>query len=79
MTHFFFETELKIKNNPLSINFLNYENEIKNETLINAKGNLKKDKQIFINLFSLKEKKKINLKLKIWNLIKTIKLRIFIV
>ena len=54
---FFFETELKIKNNPLSFNFLNYENEIKNETLINAKGNLKKDKQIFINLFSLKEKK----------------------
>ena len=53
----FFETALKIKNNPLLINFLNYENESKNETIINVKGQLKKNKQIFINLFSLKEKK----------------------
>ena len=53
----FFETALKIKNNPLLINFLNYENESKNDTIINVKGQLKKNKQIFINLFSLKEKK----------------------
>tara|TARA_B100001057_G_scaffold416618_1_gene434756 strand:- start:2372 stop:4558 length:2187 start_codon:yes stop_codon:yes gene_type:complete len=54
-----FETFIKIKHNPLKINFLNYENSQGNETSINIEGTKKKDTQIIIDLFSIKEKENI--------------------
>ncbi len=54
---FDFETILKIKNNPLKINLINYEKKQKNETILELRGIKEENKQILINLFSLKEKK----------------------
>jgi hypothetical protein len=53
---FKFDTSLKIKNNPLTIDFLNFEKNQNIETLINLKGKQDLNKKTVINLFSLTEK-----------------------
>ena len=62
-----FKTSIKISDNPLDINFLNYNNHSKNDILVDIKGVRKKNNDLLINLFSLKEKNNIfsirNLKL----------------
>ena len=64
---FKFKTSIKISDNPLDINFLNYVNQNKNDILIDIKGVRKKNNVLLIDLFSLKENNNIfgirNLKL----------------
>ena len=45
-----FETLLTIKNNPLVLSLLNFNNNIENETLIRLKGTRGKNKETLINL-----------------------------
>ena len=62
---FDFKTILKIKKNPLKINFLNYEKDEKNEATIKISGLKNKKDKILIKSFSINEKKN---KIKIENL-----------
>ncbi len=54
---FDFDTKVKIKNNPLEINFLNYKKNEKNEAVIQLSGSKNKKNKIFIKSFNIKEKK----------------------
>tara|TARA_Y100000389_G_scaffold102411_1_gene99233 strand:- start:634 stop:2820 length:2187 start_codon:yes stop_codon:yes gene_type:complete len=53
---FGFKTQIKIKDNPLKINLLNYEKNNKDEAFIRFEGIKKENEKILIDLFSLKEK-----------------------
>ena len=53
---FDFKTQIKIKDNPLKINLLNYEKNNKDEAFIRFEGIKKENEKILIDLFSLKEK-----------------------
>ena len=56
-----FETLLRLDNNSLNIDFLNYQKKDKNKTLIKLEGAIQNEDLIFIKLFSINEKKnKIN-------------------
>ena len=52
-----FETSIKIKENPIRINFLSYEKNPKNTTFINFKGLKDKNNKTLINFFDLEESK----------------------
>ena len=52
-----FKTTLKVKDNPLMINILDYEKDINSEAIIKLKGIKDKKKQIFIKSLLLNEKK----------------------
>ena len=56
-----FETLLRLDNNSLNIDFLNYQKKDKNKTLIKLEGAIQNEDLIFIKIFSINEKKnKIN-------------------
>ena len=56
-----FETLLRLDNNSLNIDFLNYQKKDNNKTLIKLEGAIQNEDLIFIKLFSINEKKnKIN-------------------
>ena len=52
-----FKTILKIKNNILKINFLNYEKDKKNEAIIQLTGSKNKKDETLIRSFSINESK----------------------
>ncbi len=54
-----FVSSIQINDNPLNIDFLNYDNREKNSIIIDIKGTIDKSKNSTINLFSLKEKNNI--------------------
>ena len=51
-----FDTKINLKNNSLLLDFLDYEKEENNSSLISIKGKLNKDSKLRFNLISLKEK-----------------------
>ena len=53
--NFLFDTRINLKNNSLSINFLDYYKKENSSSLISIKGNLKKDNQLRLDLINLKE------------------------
>ena len=54
--NFSFDTKINLKNNPLLIDFLDYEKKEGLNSLILVKGNFKKNNQLSLDLISLKEK-----------------------
>ena len=68
-----FDTSLKINQNPLNINFLNYEKDINKQTIIKLRGSKNKDNKIKINELLIKEE---NNKIEIKDLILNNKLQV---
>ncbi len=54
--NFVFDSKIKIKNNPLLIDFLDYEKKEGLNSLISIKGNFKKDNKLRFDFINLKEK-----------------------
>ena len=54
---FSFNTKIKINNNPLILEFLNYEKKSEVNSIVSIKGNLKKNKSIKFETISLEENK----------------------